>query len=104
MSSLELNNWDIFKDYINSFNNGDIITRKKLMEFMNNHGSSSTNTVDSYRSTISKLEIIQTKSSGEYIKICNIPAFLTSNMALEYRKNVNILKFRRMLKLKEIFN
>lgn len=104
MSSLETNNWEIFKTFVNSYSNSSTITRKDLMQYMHQNSSATDSTVDVYRRNITKLGIILWVGNGEYNKITNIPSFLTSNMALSYSVGNNITRYNRMIKLKEIFN
>lgn len=71
-------NWQKFKNYIRTFNVGDIITRKMLCE--NTH-IVSTNTIDSFRRCLEKNNIITKLEEfrGAYIICHELPEDMTLN-------------------------
>lgn len=71
-------NWQKFKNYIRTFKEGDIITRKMLCE--NTH-IVSTNTIDSFRRCLEKNNIIAKieEFRGAYIICHELPEDMTLN-------------------------
>lgn len=93
--------WINFKNYINSFKNGDIIYRKDIVNIVD----CSHSTVDNYRNALCHLDFLKWIKLGTYKKLNNIPKTMTSSklMELAFGKNKNKkVKIIRKIKLDEI--
>lgn len=93
-------NWLCIMNYINSFKNDDIITRKMLTEHLC-YGN-----VDKYRRIFTLLGHLEWVDNGCYKKISSIPVYLSSSRAslitTGKNRDDNIKNYQRELKLNSI--
>ena len=71
--------WSLLKEYINSFPDGSVITRKGLIKAIYTEDiSRSYTTVDAYKGNLLTLGYFGKVGIGKYKKMCNIPERLTT--------------------------
>lgn len=74
--------WDKFKDYINSFEDEDLITRKNMITSLRDVDyyfakKRNVTTIDTYKNYVTQGEFLETVSPGTYKKLRSIPKNLT---------------------------
>lgn len=86
--------WEIVRSFINSKTLGDIVTRKELLQIVDEEHSKhdfnySSNTVDCYRNLLEKsFYLMKTDELGKFQFIKKIPEFLTvKQLNAEYAKH-----------------
>ncbi len=84
--------WDEMKNYINSHNIGDIITRQRLLE---NVKISKDSTIDTYRNYLKNLDILVTIKRGTYKLKRKIPEELNTGILGKLLTDQNINKWKR---------
>jgi len=67
--------WERMKEFINTKQPGDIITRQQLFKSIyNNKFKIHSHTIDAYRNSLTRVGILKkTTTPGTYIKMINIP-------------------------------
>ena len=71
-------NWEVMRDYINSYQIGSTITRKDLMSSVKIRSSW---TVDIYRKILTNIGVLELEKKGQYKVKQKIPNNLTTSMA-----------------------
>ena len=88
--------WGLFKDFINSLDNGEVFSRQQLFNYIKHitFATSFGSTYDNYRNVIEKTGFIaKTIKPGIFIKVANIPDKLSfNNIRNVYNKGEKIIK------------
>jgi len=73
--------WDLLKEYINKFSDGDIILRTTMISAIYNITKSyiSYHTIDSYIYELKVVDVLKMVKPGKYRKLRNIPIKLTTS-------------------------
>lgn len=94
-----MNKWKLFRDYINSYNSNEIITRKNINKFV-----CGGHTIDSYINLSRNCGFIKNVDFGKYSLNCKIPNNFTSSKIKEmaYLSESSKIKMIRKIKLLSI--
>lgn len=93
---ININKWELFKNYINSNNN---ITRQGILKNV-----SGGNTIDNYINLTRNAGFIKRIRHGVYVLECKIPDNVTSNLIqkIAYYDDSKKIKYLRKIKLENI--
>jgi hypothetical protein len=82
-----IHSWNFICKFINSYNDGDIVTRKEMREafVLAKYGINSEvfirSTLDGYKRLLTRIGVLEDVSRGKYKKLHSIPSTLTSTGA-----------------------